>query len=95
MRAQVARYLWTKPQSSNGTTLASMASRFSFLTLYTTPEPEKEYKGFIYMPDPLTKVDHIQDKSILELIMPKIPGLAYGMKACIEVEDEQLQFFRP
>ena len=56
---------------------------------------DKEYLGFIYMPDPLTKVDHIQEKSILELIMPKIPGLAYGMKACIEVEDKQLQFFKP
>ena len=56
---------------------------------------DKEYRGLIYMPDPHTKVDHIQENSILELIMPKIPGLAYGMKVCIEVEDKQLQFVNP
>ncbi len=28
------------------------------------------------MPDPITKVDHIQEQSILELILPKISGLS-------------------
>jgi len=55
---------------------------------------DKKYKGLIYMPDPITKVDHIQELSILELILPRISGLSYGMKVCIEVVDEQLQFFK-
>ena len=54
---------------------------------------DREYKGLIYMPDPTTKVDHIQERSILELILPKISGLTYGMKVSIEVKDEQLKFF--
>lgn len=52
---------------------------------------EREYKGLVYMPDPLTKVDHIQELSILELILPRISGLSYGMTVCIEIADEQLQ----
>lgn len=54
----------------------------------------KEYKGLIYMPDPITKVDHIQEQSILELMLPKIFGLDYGLKVCIEVRDEQLLLFK-
>ena len=46
------------------------------------------------MPDPITKVDHIQELSILELILPKISGLSYGMKVCIEIVDEQLKLFK-
>lgn len=53
-----------------------------------------EYKGLIYMPDPLTKFDHIQEPSILELILPRISGLSYGMKVEIEIVDEQLQLFK-
>ena len=55
---------------------------------------ETEYKGLIYMPDPLTKVDHIQELTILELILPRISGLSYGMKVTIEIVDEQLQLFK-
>jgi hypothetical protein len=46
------------------------------------------------MPDPLTKVDHIQELTILELILPRISGLSYGMKVSIEIVDEQLQLFK-
>lgn len=52
------------------------------------------YRGLIYMPDPFTKVDHIQDTSILELILPRISGLSYGMKVSIEIVDEQLKIFK-
>lgn len=55
---------------------------------------DREYKGLIYMPDPLTKVDHIQELAILELILPRISGLSNGMKVCIEIVDEQLQLFK-
>jgi hypothetical protein len=55
---------------------------------------QKEYKGLIYMPDPITKVDHIQEQSILELILPRIYGIANGLKVCIEVKDEQLRLFK-
>jgi len=53
----------------------------------------EEFTGLIYMPDPITKVDHIQEQSILELILPKISGIAYRLKVCIEVRDKQLRLF--
>ena len=45
------------------------------------------------MPDPATKVQHEQKKSILELLLPKIEGLAYGEIAHIEVPEDQLIFY--
>lgn len=53
------------------------------------------YAGLIYMPDPNTKVDHIQVHSVLELIMPRIPGLSYGTQVRIDISDKQLQLFMP
>ena len=51
----------------------------------------QEYEGLIYMPDPETKVEHEQRSTILELILPKIPGLEYGDTVEIEVPEEQLR----
>ena len=54
----------------------------------------QEYEGLIYMPDPETKVEHEQRSTILELILPKIPGLEYGDTVEIEVLEEQLRIHR-
>ena len=55
----------------------------------------REYTGLIYMPDPETKTDHEQKASVLELILPKVEGLAYGDTAEIEVPEEQISFYTP
>ena len=56
---------------------------------------KEAYTGLIYMPDPDTKIDHIQENSVLELIMPRISGLSYGMQVYIDISDKQLQLFIP
>lgn len=54
---------------------------------------DKAYEGLIYMPDPETKVEHEQNKSILELILTKIEGLGYGDSVEIEVPETQLKIY--
>lgn len=39
---------------------------------------EKEYDGWVYYPDPMTKKDHFQDKSTVEVLAPFIEGINYG-----------------
>ncbi len=51
---------------------------------------EKSYEGLVYMPDPETKEDHIQKPTILELILPKIKGLEYGVMVEIALKKGQL-----
>ena len=36
------------------------------------------HSGLIYYPHPETKINHFQDPSVIELLMPKISGIAYG-----------------
>ena len=48
------------------------------------------YDGLVYMPDPKTKVDHIQPSQMLEVIAPSIPGVYYGREIDIEVDDSSL-----
>lgn len=50
------------------------------------------YDGLIYMPDPDTKVEHEQEKTVLELILPKMEGVAYGDIIEIEVPRAQMSF---
>ena len=53
---------------------------------------DQEYKGLIYMPDPETKTDHQQAAHIIELLLPKMPGLNYGKHLKIAVPEDQLKF---
>ena len=55
---------------------------------------EKYYDGLIYMPDPTTKEDHPQEPTILELLLPKVNGLAYGHRVQIKVNAKQLLLIR-
>ncbi len=50
------------------------------------------FQGLVYMPDPETKVEHEQRRTILELILPKIPDLGYGDIIEIEVPNLQMSF---
>lgn len=55
----------------------------------------KTYMGLVYMPDPATKENHIQKPNILELLFPKIDGLAYGAFVDIELKTGQLKIIEP
>ena len=48
------------------------------------------YSGLIYMPDPATKTEHFQAMSIIELLLPKIPGIKSGNSISLKVEDVQI-----
>lgn len=50
------------------------------------------FKGLIYMPDPATKTDHFQDPSVIELLLPQIPGIKTGKSISLRTEDAQIQF---
>ena len=50
---------------------------------------DKTYEGLVYMPDPKTKEDHYQKPTILELILPKIVGLEYGISVDIVLKKDQ------
>jgi hypothetical protein len=52
---------------------------------------QNTYKGLIYMPDPATKAEHFQNPTILELLLPKIDGLAYGDAVILDVKEEQME----
>ncbi|WP_297765215.1 hypothetical protein [uncultured Muriicola sp.] len=51
---------------------------------------DKVYEGLVYMPDPETKEDHMQKPNILELILPKIEGLEYGITVDIALKKDQI-----
>ena len=51
---------------------------------------DKTYEGLVYMPDPETKKDHIQNPTVLELILPAIQGLEYGDRVEISLKKDQL-----
>lgn len=51
---------------------------------------DRAYEGLIYMPDPETKEDHVQIPNMLELILPKINGLEYGLTVDIAIKKDQL-----
>ena len=53
----------------------------------------KAYEGLVYMPDPETKEDHMQKPNILELILPKIEGLEYGLPVDIALKKDQIDIF--
>ncbi|MEM9000818.1 MAG: hypothetical protein AAGB24_11190 [Bacteroidota bacterium] len=53
---------------------------------------EASFYGLIYMPDPKTKTEHEQSPSTLELLLPKIDGIAYGHKVRLGVDTKQIEF---
>lgn len=62
---------------------------FFFFDVQATYEGHT-YTGLIYLPDPATKTDHFQDPSIIELLLPEIPGIKSGKSISLEVEEAQI-----
>lgn len=52
----------------------------------------RRYKGLIYMPDPATKTDHMQNPSVLEVLLrEKIEGMETGISLLLEINTEQIK----
>ena len=53
------------------------AESFSFIPIGLAWQ-QQTFSGLVYYPRPETKINHFQDPSVLELLLPAIPGIAYG-----------------
>jgi len=63
---------------------------FDLIATYT----EIEYRGLVYMPDPNTKIDHVQASQTLELLLPKIEGIQYHRSITMKLRNDQLSLAR-
>lgn len=50
------------------------------------------YHGLVYYPHPETKVRHFQSKSIIEVLMPKVPSLTYGSRVVLFLDSSEISF---
>lgn len=67
------------------------AEDFSFLQMAILLYGQR-YEGLIYYPHPETKPRHFQAPHVLELLLPWIPGLAYGDFLRLESRIGQIEF---
>lgn len=64
---------------------------FSFVGCAVTRGDER-VEGLVYVPHPETKPMHHQPATIVELLLPRLPGLAAGEVLDLEVEHGQAEF---
>ena len=65
---------------------------FSFFNCRIRLADDTDYiDALVYRPHPETKPEHFQNPSVLEIIAPRMEGIAYGMKVGLELMEEQLR----
>jgi hypothetical protein len=52
---------------------------------------EPPLAGWIYHPHPETKPEHFQTPDVLELLLPLVPGLAYGDALLLAAPADQVE----
>ena len=62
---------------------------FSFAPIQLTWQ-QQSYDGLVYYPRPETKINHFQDPTVLELLMPRIEGIAYGDEVTLTASGREL-----
>ena len=67
------------------------AEDFSFFDVRVLRDGADPLAGFIYFPHPETKPEHFQRADVLELLLPFMEGLQYGMTLKLEVPFEQME----
>lgn len=65
------------------------AESFSFISISLIWQ-QSTYSGLVYYPRPETKINHFQDPSVLELLLPKVKGIAYGKKVTLSASSTEL-----
>ena len=65
------------------------AESFSFVPVELIWQTDS-FQGLIYYPRPETKINHFQDPSVLELLLPWIPELAYGSPVSLSAPVKEL-----
>jgi hypothetical protein len=66
------------------------AEDFSFFDLRVLRPDQPAVAGLIYYPHPETKPEHFQSPDVLELLLPFMEGMYYGMELTLEVPAEQM-----
>lgn len=66
------------------------AEDFSFCDVRLLRPGGPALAGFVYLPHPETKPAHFQAPEVLELLLPFVPGLAYGQEILLEAPADQL-----
>src|SRR5512133_441040 len=69
---------------------AAPAEDFSFFDVRIVRPGLAPVAGFIYYPHPDTKPEHFQQPDVLELLLPFVEGLRYGMTLTLEIPREQM-----
>jgi hypothetical protein len=65
------------------------AEDFSFFDVQLI-QPKGKIDGLVYYPHPETKPKHFQKPQVLELLLPFVPGLAYGDLIELGVRPQQM-----
>ena len=63
---------------------------FSFFDVRLLTPNRPPAVGLIYYPHPETKPEHFQAPDVLELLLPFVEGLSYGMELSIEIPSNQM-----
>jgi hypothetical protein len=71
------------------------AEDFSFFDCRVSRDKVPPVDGLIYYPHPETKPEHFQQPDVLELLLPWLEGLQYGVIVELEVPREQMTFANP
>ena len=66
------------------------AEDFSFFDVRVIRPGASPVAGLIYFPHPETKPEHFQQPDVLELLLPFVNGLHYGMALSLEIPAAQL-----
>jgi len=66
------------------------AEDFSFFDVRMLRPGALPVSGFIYFPHPATKPEHFQEPDVLELLLPFVAGLVYGVELKLEVPTGQM-----
>ena len=66
------------------------AEDFSFFDVRVIPRGGAPVAGKIYHPHPETKPEHFQRPDVLELLLPFLDGVSYGMELTLEIPAEQM-----
>lgn len=67
------------------------AEDFSFADVHLRRPGEPPLAGWIYHPHPETKPEHFQTPDVLELLLPLVPGLAYGDALVLAAPADQVE----
>jgi hypothetical protein len=68
---------------------------FSFFDVRLLRPGHPPLAGLIYYPHPETKPEHFQAPDVLELLLPFVEGLVYGMELSLEIPAEEMAIESP